>query len=128
GLIHAARCLPFDGAPCVRIPDGNLVRVLHAALRGALRSQAFLRRVAELQRLHKLPPSPSTRVIPVSPGMSTIVKACEALTGTAEPRFICYPEPRLPRGRLEAAEAVADRAGARLGTPGEILLPAEGAP
>lgn len=120
GLIQAASCLPFESAPCVRIPDGNLVRVLHAALRVALRSQAFVRRVAKLRDLETLKAS-SIHAIPVSPGMSTLVTACEALEKEPEPRILCYPEPRLPRGRLEAAKALAAGIKARLGTPAEIL-------
>jgi len=126
GLVHAASGLPFEGAPCVRIFDGNLVRILHAVLRVSIRSQAFLRRVHELQELKHLPTPPALQVIPVCPGMSSIFHACQALSqAQAGPRVICYPEPRLPQGALEAAQSLAAKAGARLGTPAELLLEEE---
>ena len=125
-LVHAGMGLPLEAAPCVRIPDGNLVRVLHAVLRVAVRTQAFRRRVAELQTLQLLPAGQATRVISVTPGMSTLLSACEALKG--KPGIICYPEPRLPRGRLEAAKALAATVGVELVTPEEHLLAAAVAP
>lgn len=125
GLVHAASCLPFEAAPCVRIIDGNLLRILHAALRVTTRSQAFLRRAVELQRLGLLPSPPSLQLIAVAPGMSTIASACRSLSGVKKPRFICYPEPKLSQGRLEAAAALAADVEAHLGTPGEILAAGE---
>ncbi len=122
-LVHAGSGLPFESAPCVRIPDGNLVRILHTALRVAARSQAFLRRVDALRKRKLLPDPPALRVIPVTPGMSTITAVCESLEAQGVPAgVICYPEPRLPKGRLDAAEALAAQVQARFGTPGELLL------
>ncbi|HEX4966735.1 MAG TPA: toll/interleukin-1 receptor domain-containing protein [Thermoanaerobaculia bacterium] len=126
GLVHAGMGLPFEAAPCVRIPDGNLVRVLHVVLRVSLRSQAFLRRVTELQRLGVLPEGAAIRVIPVTPGMPALLAACEALQGRRG--VICYPDPKLPKGRLEAAKAWAATVEAELVTPAERLLAAEAAP
>lgn len=123
GLVHAASSLPFESAPCVRIPDGNLIRVLHAALRVMLRSEIFRRRVSELQNSGLLPPSPALQVIPVSPGMSAIARACELLKAapTTSPRTICYPDPKLGKGSLEAATALAAQAGVQLVTPQQLL-------
>jgi TIR domain len=123
GLVHAASSLPFESGPCVRIPDGNLIRVLHAALRVTLRSEAFRRQVAELQATGLLPTSPSLQVIPVIPGMSAIARACEILKlAPATPtRTICYPDPKLAKGSLEAAAALAATVGAQLVTPQELL-------
>jgi hypothetical protein len=119
GLVHAASCLPFESAPCVRIPDGNLVRILHAALRVALRARIFLRRVAELQANGFL--KGSLRLIPASPGLSAIAAACNALEGKSEPRYICHPDPGL-RGVMEkAADALAATVGARIVTPRKLV-------
>jgi hypothetical protein len=43
-LNHPAGTLPLDRVPSVRIPDGNLVRILFLALREGLRFLLFMRR------------------------------------------------------------------------------------
>lgn len=50
GLDHPAGGLPFDRVPSVRIPDGNLLRILFLALREGLRFLLFMRRRADEDR------------------------------------------------------------------------------
>ena len=54
-LNHPIANLPFDRVPAVRIPDGNLVRILFLALREGLRFILFMRRVEEMKRNADLP-------------------------------------------------------------------------
>ncbi|MDP9119824.1 MAG: toll/interleukin-1 receptor domain-containing protein [Acidobacteriota bacterium] len=131
GLVHAASGLPFEGAPCIRIPDGNLMRILHVALRVAARARAFVRRLVQIQKLHqtKLPAASAIKVIPVAPGMSAIAAACESLAKVDKgPKLILYPGPKLAKGYLEAAVALAAGADATLTTLADLLLDLEGAP
>lgn len=112
GLVHAASNLPYESAPCVRIPDGNLVRILHAALRVALRARIFLRRARELERLGLL--NGTFELIPVTPGLSAIASACSRLERAAQdaqknppPYSVCHPDPGLRDVISRAAQALA---------------------
>ena len=115
GLVHAASNLPYESAPCVRIPDGNLVRILHAALRVALRARIFLRRAEELKTLGLL--KGTFELIPVTPGLSAIASACTNLERAAQdasqnppPYSICHPDPGLKDVISRAALALAANA------------------
>lgn len=115
GLIHAASNLPYESAPCVRIPDGNLVRILHAALRVALRARIFLRRARELENLVLL--KGTFELIPVTPGLSAIAGACSKLERAAgnpvknpPPYSVCHPDPGLRDVISRAAQALAANA------------------
>jgi len=55
GLNHPAGSLPFDRIPTVRIPDGNLLRILFLALREGLRFLLFSRRVEEMKKTEPYP-------------------------------------------------------------------------
>jgi len=121
GLVHAASDLHFETAPSVRIPDGNLVRVFYIALRVTLRMLLFRRCVTELQSAGHLPASPATLLIPVTPSLSAVARACDELAGVSAPaRFLCYPDPPLRQGLLEAAQALAERAHAQIITPQQV--------
>ena len=120
GFVHAASRLPFESGPCVRIGDGNLMRVLHVALRLAVRSQVFRRRVSELKRLGVLPSSVAMHMIATAPSPRSVLSACEALKTKAEPRAILYPDGSLPAGDLEAACALAGAFNTRLVSPFQL--------
>jgi hypothetical protein len=120
GLVHAPSGLGFELAPSVRIPDGNLVRVLHAALRAGARAQLFRRRIHSLREAGLLP-APDPYLITSTVGLEAIGAAVRALRSAPEPRWICYPDPVLPQGTLEAAELLAASVGANLTTPGQLL-------
>jgi hypothetical protein len=126
-LVYPASELALDGAPTVRIPDGNLARVLFAALQTALRSLLFQRRVRELQQTGRLPTGKGVKVLNVAPSIETLTSACQELGGAVavgkrkrSRRLIIYPDPPLAEGLGAAGEALARGVGARLKTPGQL--------
>lgn len=126
GLNHPAAMLPFDRVPSVRIPDGNLMRVLFLALREGLRFLHFMRRVEEMKRDGQLPVSAELRVFSFPPSMSALLRACRsfslAKTSPSANRLILYPDPTLGTGNFEAAQALvsAYAPGTRLVTPNTL--------
>jgi hypothetical protein len=107
GLAYPAGILPLERMPSVRIPDGNLLRILYAALRESLRHLLFQRRILEMQTLGLIPLSPSIRVFSYPPGMTTLIRACqELLSHGSGASLIVYPDPPLRRGQYEAASAL----------------------
>lgn len=127
-LVYPASDLPFEGAQTVRVPDGNLPRILFAVLRAALQEMLFLRSVRQLRALARLPARPETvHVLPVVSGISAIVYACDQLRNAgAAPRFVVYPDPPLRDGFLRAAQILTGTVDARLMTPRQILEEAAG--
>jgi len=91
-LVRGREALPVGGSPCVQVPDGNLLRVLHSALREALRVRLFLRQVDALAAIgliakHKAATVPRT-------SLATLGMCCEAaLKLTILPRWLFIPEP-----------------------------------
>jgi hypothetical protein len=126
-LNHPAAMLPFERVPTVRIPDGNLVRVLFAALREGLRFLHFAARVELMRQSGSLPSPVVVLVFSFAPSMSALLRACRALADSkapaATPRLILYPDPPLRVGVYEAAQAlvaVYAPSGTRLVTPNAI--------
>lgn len=126
-LNHPAGVLPFERVPTVRIPDGNLLRILFLALREGLRFLHFARRVEEMKQRGTLPTPLELRVFSFPPSMSALLRACRSLTAssapTATPRWILYPDPPLRSGLYEAAEAIVASyapAGTHLITPNTL--------
>jgi hypothetical protein len=72
GLNHPASVLPFDRVPTVRIPDGNLVRILFLAIREGLRFLHFMRRVEQMKQSGSLPSPVELRVFSFAPSMSAL--------------------------------------------------------
>ncbi len=127
GLKHPAAALPFDRVPTVRIPDGNLVRILFLALREGLRFLHFMRRVEEMKHSGIIPSPAELRVFSFAPSMSALLRACHALGSSKEPpttpRLILYPDPPLRAGVYEAAQALVAAyapTGTRLVTPNTL--------
>lgn len=109
GLNYPANVLPFDRVPTVRIPDGNLVRILFLALREGLRFLYFMRRVKEMQDDGELGTDVELRVFSFQPGMSALLRACRSLAASSNKsknRLILYPDPPLRSGLYEAALAL----------------------
>jgi len=110
GLHHPSGCLPFDRVPSVRIPDGNLVRILFLALREGLRFLLFKRRVEQLKVNGVLPSPVELKAFSYAPGMSALLSACQSLSTSSEPpttpRMILYPDPPFRAGLYEAAQAL----------------------
>jgi len=124
-LVYPASDLALDGAPTVRIPDGNLARVLFAALQTALRSLLFQRRIRELQDIGRLVVGRDVKILSVAPSIETLAGACRDLAESPDPtpptrRLIVYPDPPLTDGMSAAGEALASQVGARLITPGQL--------
>jgi hypothetical protein len=126
GLDHPAGGLPFDRVPSVRIPDGNLLRILFLALREGLRFLLFIRRAEQMKQNGDLPQPHELRIFSFAPSMSALLRACRVLTESkipsATPCFILYPDPPLRAGSYEAAATlVATYApGTRLVTPNTL--------
>lgn len=127
-LNHPPSVLPFERVPTVRIPDGNLVRVVFVALREGLRSLHFMRRVEQMKRNGQVPSATELRIFSFPPSMSALLRACRSLANSKEPsrtpRLILYPDPPLRAGVYEAAQAlVATYApGTRLLTPNTLAI------
>jgi hypothetical protein len=119
GLVYPASDLPFDGVQTVRVPDGNLPRILFSVLQTVLQSMLFQRSVRQLREHARLPPSEAAvRVLGVTPGIPAIVHACEELRSAPHRlRLLVYPDPPLREGVLQAAQALAAAVKARLTTP-----------
>jgi hypothetical protein len=133
-LNHPGNILPFERVPTVRIPDGNLLRILFLALREGLRFLHFARRVEEMKRSGTVPDPAELRVFSFPPSMSALLRACRSLTDSAvlatTPRWILYPDPPLRSGLYEAAQTLVQSyapAGTRLLTP-NTLAATGGAP
>ena len=110
GLNHPAGVLPFDRVPTVRIPDGNLVRILFLALREGLRFLHFMRRVEQMKQSGILPSPVELRVFSFPPSMSALLRACRSLADSKEtpstPRLILHPDPTLRAGFYEASQTL----------------------
>ncbi len=120
GLDHPASGLPFDRAPSVRIPDGNLMRILFRALQEGLRFLLFVRRVEDLKRPGgPLPAHALLRVFSSHPSMAALLRASRELAVEAGDRYILYPDPPLATGDYEAARALVaiEAPGVVLATP-----------
>ena len=126
-LNHPAGILPLDRVPSVRIPDGNLLRILFLALREGLRFLHFMRRVEEMKASGALPASVELRVFSFQPSMAALLRACRVLAGSVAPatvpRLILYPDPPFRAGTYEAADALVGSygpPGTRLVTPNTL--------
>ena len=126
-LNHPADILPFERVPTVRIPDGNLLRILFLALREGLRFLHFTRRIQEMKRSGTLPTPLELRVFSFPPSMSALLRACGSLSNSTEPattpRWILYPDPPLRSGLYEAAQGLVQTYapnGTRLLTPNTL--------
>ena len=134
GLSHPAGVLPFERVPTVRIPDGNLVRILFLALREGLRFLHFARRVESMKESGALPKPIELRVFSFAPSMSAILRACRSLSTSSAPpttpRVILYPDPPLRGGLYEASQALvaAYLPSARLVTPNTLAATAGALP
>ncbi|MDB5071576.1 MAG: hypothetical protein JWM87_2687 [Candidatus Eremiobacteraeota bacterium] len=133
-LNHPAGGLPFDRVPTVRIPDGNLVRILFLALREGLRFLHFARRVEQMKKSGGIPDPSELRVFSFQPSMAALLRACRSLAQSHEPattpRLIIYPDPTLRAGAYEAAQALVNAyaPGTRVVTPNTLAATAGAAP
>lgn len=123
GLNHPGAALPFDRVPAVRIPDGNLMRILFLALREGLRFLHFMRLIEEMERCGDLPKS-ERRVFSFPPSMAALLRACRSLADAkaSTNALILYPDPPLRTGVYEAAQSLvaAYSPGTQLVTPNTL--------
>ncbi len=123
GLSYPAGDLPLERMPSIRIPDGNLLRIINAALRESLRYLLFQRRVQEMRSGGSIPANAEIRVFSYPPSMPALLRVCgELAPNTTRPRFVLYPDPPLRTGLYEAAQALvaATAPGVQLLTPGTL--------
>jgi len=123
GLAYPAGDLPLETMPVIRIPDGNLLRILNAALRENLRHLLFQRRIQEMRDGGCIPAKAEIRVFSYPPSMPALLHVCSELaTSSTRPIFILYPDPPLRTGLYEAAHALvaATAPGVQLLTPGAL--------
>jgi hypothetical protein len=122
-LTHPAGALPLERVPAVRIPDGNLVRILFLALREGLRFLLFRRRVEQMKQEGQIPSPAQMRVFSFPPSMSALLRACHSFAPNDGSRLILYPDPPLRSGQYEAAQALVEAyaKGAELVTPNTLV-------
>jgi hypothetical protein len=75
-LVRTREFLPTGGSPCVHVPDGNLVRILQAAMREALRVRLFIRQISALESRGLLKSEETVRVPRSS--LPTLGMRCQA--------------------------------------------------
>jgi hypothetical protein len=128
GMNYPAATLPFDRVPVVRIPDGNLLRILNVALREGLRFLHFVGRVEQMKTDGELPDPVELKVFSFPPSMPALLRACRSFTNAAGiPKIILYPDPVFRTGHFEAALALVGAsapAGVRLVTPNTLAATA----
>lgn len=109
-LAFPAGTLPLDRMPSVRIPDGNLLRILFHALREGLRFLLFTRRVEAMKGGGQLPAHRELRVFAFQPSVAALLQVCSSIAAStstsADPSIILYPDPPLRAGVYEAAQAL----------------------
>jgi hypothetical protein len=123
GLSYPAGDLPLERMPSIRIPDGNLLRILNAALREGLHYLLFQRRIQEMRSSGSIPAGAELRVLSYPPSMPALLRIClELATHSTDPRLVLYPDPPLRTGLYEAAQALvaATAPGVRLLTPSSL--------
>jgi len=110
GLAYPSGDLQLDRMPSVRIPDGNLYRILHAAIRQGVRYLLFQQRVLQMKANGTFPAGAEVRAFSDAPSSAALLRVCrELLPLVAAPgstAFVVYPDPPLRTGLFEAANAL----------------------
>lgn len=120
-LVRAREFLPVGGAPCVYVPDGNLLRALQSGLREALRVRLFVRQVEALVDLKLIVIAKVLKVPRTS--LATLGMRCQDRTKeSGEVTHVFVPEPFREAHRAVAEKMVqAYFPNAWLGTPKVFL-------
>jgi hypothetical protein len=128
-LNHPSGLLPLERVPSVRIPDGNLIRIVFLALREGLRFLLFLRLIEQMKKDGFLPDAHLIRVFSYPPSMPALLRACKWMSQAKSPagtqKFIVYPDPPLRAGIYEAAHALVQAyapKGTELVTPNTLIV------
>ena len=99
GQYHESALLPFEVVPCVRVHDGNLIRVVLHAMAVHLRA---------LRAQSALKPSPKVKVLPHRPSVYSLAAAS---TGTAGFDQVAHPGPRVSRAFEKAVGPILSSGG-----------------
>jgi len=130
GLSFGASDLALGDLPTVKVPDGNLIRALHQALREGLRAAILSRVVAELKARGVLAVYSAPRVLHRKPTERSIQALIDAVPQSERDRtlHVFYPDPLLGEGRHEALAQLlkAQLPNAWLGTPKSHVTEAAG--
>ena len=107
-LLNRASVLGFTGIPGVRIPDGNLVRVLMEALREWVRIGILRRRFREVVKPNS-PREKKTILLSRPPSLTSLAEAMKQLKERlkdqpAAPARIVHAEPPLEANHSDAAQ------------------------
>lgn len=103
-LFEAASTLPFHNGPEVRIPDGNLFRVIFAALREGLRARIHVRIVQALIDEAQISRD-RAHVLVRRPTSDALFALCNRLDRSQD-HVIVYPDPVLEAAPSAAAQAL----------------------
>ena len=106
-LVHSASALPVSTAPWIRVPDGNVLRILAVALREAVRVAAGQRMVHALQEAKKLSKQ-GVVFLPRTPSILALVRSSRRMRqqGASNDALLLYPDPPLDTAAHEAALSV----------------------
>ena len=108
-LLCRGSVLGFTGVPTVRIPDGNLVRVLVEALREWVRIGVLRRRFAEVAAVTGNLAA-ETELLSRPPSLTSLVEAIERLKTkslpNSAPARVVHAEPPLESNHLSAAQTL----------------------
>ena len=125
GLNCPAGILPLDRIPTVRIPDGNLMRILFLALREGLRFLYFINQIEQMKLDGNLP-NPAELCVFASSEHACAYASMPFIgkfdRTTKHAAYILYPDPPFRTGLYEAAQAlvISYLPDARLVTPQTI--------
>jgi hypothetical protein len=117
----------YENYPVVKIPDGNLLRILFAAMLEDLRQLIEKSRAEQLFHDGILAGKIARHVFGCKPGNNALIRACKDLSGVSRRRkVIIYPDNSMNDGEEKVARAiVASYApGTELVTPGSLLTQA----
>lgn len=109
GLNYPAATLPFERVPTVRIPDGNILRIVFLAVREGLRFLLFMERIEEMKERGEIAAGTALRAFSIAPSMAALLRACQGLKTETVPKMIMLPDGMLRPGYFEAASALVDR-------------------
>ncbi len=108
-LLCRGSVLGFTGVPMVRIPDGNLVRVLVEALREWVRIGVLRRRFVEVAAVARNVAA-ETELLSRPPSLTSLVEAIERLKSKSLPNNaaarVVHAEPPLESNHLVAAQTL----------------------
>lgn len=114
-LLNRPSVLGFTGIPGVRIPDGNLLRIIFEGIREWVRIAILQRRFDSVLSVTPRVGN-TTTLLSRSPSLMSLVAAVKKLStcvAASRPAYVVYPDPPLEREHDEAAQHVIQRSFSR---------------